>query len=33
MFWAIKVHHQDISCRIQALLYNVMSKCIWYYDE
>jgi len=33
MFWVMKVHHQEVSGRIQALWYNVMSKCIWYYGE
>jgi len=26
-------HEQEVSCRIQALWYNVISKYIWYYDE
>jgi hypothetical protein len=26
-------HDKEVSCRIQALWYNVMSKYIWYYDE
>jgi hypothetical protein len=26
-------HDQEVSCRIQALWYNVMSKYIRYYDE
>jgi len=30
MFRAMKIHHQEVSCRIQALWYNVMSKYIWY---
>jgi hypothetical protein len=33
MFRAMKVHHQSVSCRIQAVWYNVMSKYIWYYGE
>lgn len=34
MFRAVKAHHQEVKCcRIQALWYNIMSKCIWYYDE
>jgi len=23
MFWAMKVHQQEVSCRMQALWYNV----------
>ena len=30
MFRAMKFHHQEVSCRIEALWYNVMSKYIWY---
>ena len=30
---AMKFHYQEVSCRIPALWYNVMSKCIWYYGE
>ena len=30
MFRAVKVHHQEVSCRIKALWYNIMSKYIWY---
>jgi len=26
MFRAMKVHHQEFSCRMQALWYNVLSK-------
>ena len=26
----MKVHHQEFSCRLQALWYNVISKYIWY---
>ena len=33
MFRPMKVHHQEVSCRIQALWYNVMSKSIQYYGE
>jgi len=33
MFRVMKVHHQEVSCRIQALWYNVMSKYMWCYDE
>ena len=33
MFWVMSVHHQEVSGRIQALSYNIMSKCMWYYCE
>jgi len=33
MFRAVKFHHQEVKCRIQALWYNIMSKYIGYYDE
>jgi len=33
MFRAMKVHHQEVSCRIQALCPNVMSKYVWYYGD
>jgi len=33
MFRAIKCHHLDISCRRQALLYNFISKYIWYFGD
>jgi len=33
MFWAVKVHQQEVSCNVQAMWYNVMSKCTWYYGE
>ena len=29
----MKVHHQEVSCRIQALWYNVVSRYILYYSE
>ena len=29
----MKVHQQEVSCRIQALWCNVMLKYIWYYCE
>jgi len=29
----MKVHHQEVSYRIQALCPNVMSKYVWYYGE
>jgi hypothetical protein len=29
----MKVHHQEVSCRTQALWYNITSKCIWCYGE
>ena len=31
MFRAMKVHHHEVSYRIQAVWYNVMSKHRWYY--
>jgi hypothetical protein len=33
MFRAMKVRHQGISCRIQTLGYNGLSKYIWYRGE
>jgi len=30
---AMQLHHQAVSCRTQALQYNVMSKCEWCYGE
>jgi len=33
MFWAMKFHHQVVSCRIQELWGNVMSKCVRYCGE
>jgi hypothetical protein len=33
MFKAKQLHHQEISCRTQALWCNVMFKYIWYYGE
>jgi hypothetical protein len=33
MFRSMKVHHQKVSCRVQALRNNVMSKYIWYDGE
>jgi hypothetical protein len=28
VFRTMKLHHKEVSCRIQALWYNVMSKCV-----
>jgi len=33
VFLAVKFHHQEVSCRMQALWYNVLSKYKWYYGE
>ena len=33
MFRPMKVHHQEVSCRIQALWCNVMSTYTWPYVE
>jgi hypothetical protein len=33
MFWTVKVHHQEVNCRIQALWYNIRSKYVWFYGE
>jgi hypothetical protein len=33
MLRAMKVHHQEVNCRTQALLYDVVSTYIWYYGE
>jgi len=33
MFQVKKLHHQEISCRTQALWFNTMSTYIWYYGE
>jgi hypothetical protein len=33
MFRAVKVHYQEVNCRIQALWYNIRSKYIRYYGE
>jgi len=33
MFWALKVPHQEVRCRTQALWYNVMSKYTWHCSE
>jgi len=33
MFHVTKVHHQEVSCRIQALWYNFTFKYIRYYGE
>jgi len=32
MFWAMKVHHQEVGCGIEVLWY-VLSKNFWYYGE
>jgi len=33
MFRSMKVRHQEFSCRMQSLWYNVMSNYVWYYGE
>ena len=33
MFRGMKVHHQGVSCRIQTLWCNGLSKYIWYRSE
>jgi hypothetical protein len=33
MFRPMKIHHQEVSCIIQALWYKVMHQCIRYYGE
>jgi hypothetical protein len=33
MFRPMNVHYQEVSCGIQTLWYNVMSRYVWYYGE